>query len=152
MWVEGYSDGKVVEPFPLTGLSYGLSPKQLVEGNMAFGIINPNSAEMQFLTVCDVPTDLLELEQLKGKVGKSMSFSISKNFQRKGLMLEAVSAVINHLFDIEGMDYIQCGHFSFNIPSEMLQKKLGFVYLVTQHLEYEGIGNISIENILWKGR
>lgn len=54
------------------------------------------------LTVCDVSTELLELGKLKGKFGKSLSFSIFKNYQRKGLMLEALNAVIEHLFDIEG--------------------------------------------------
>lgn len=48
IWVEGYSDGKLVEPIPLVELSYGLSPKEVEEGNMGFGIINPNSEEMQF--------------------------------------------------------------------------------------------------------
>lgn len=104
------------------------------------------------LTVCDVPTELLELEKLKGKVGKSMSFSISKNYQRKGLMLEVVDAVVNHLFYIEGMDYIQCGHFPFNVASEMFQRKLGFKYLTTCYFDDEGIEIVSVENILWKGR
>ncbi|MBB6217761.1 c-di-AMP phosphodiesterase-like protein [Anaerosolibacter carboniphilus] len=48
IWVEGYSNGKAVEPFPLTQLSYGLSPKKVEEGKMGFGIINPNSKETQF--------------------------------------------------------------------------------------------------------
>jgi ribosomal-protein-alanine N-acetyltransferase len=104
------------------------------------------------LTVRAVPKELLNLEQLKGKVGKSMSFSISKQYQRKGLMLEAVSSVLKHLFEIENMDYIQCGHFPFNTASEMLQKKLGFKYLTTLHFDDEGIDIISVENILWKGR
>lgn len=47
IWVEGYSNGKPVEPSPLTELSYGLSPVQLEEGPMGFGIINPNSNETQ---------------------------------------------------------------------------------------------------------
>lgn len=104
------------------------------------------------LTVCAVPKELIELEELKGKVGKSLSFSISKNYQRKGLMLEALDAVINHLFHIEGIDYIQCGYFPFNIASEMLQKKLGFKYLTTLHFEDEGKEVVSIENILWKNK
>ncbi len=97
-----------------------------------YGLVYKNTGRIiGNLTVCAVPTELLELEKLKGKVGKSLSFSISKNYQRKGLMLEAVNSVIEHLFDIEGIDYIQCGHFSFNTASEMLQKKLGFKYLTT---------------------
>ena len=104
------------------------------------------------ITVGDVLINLAEMERLKGKVGKSLSFSISKNYQRKGLMLEAINAVINHLFDVEDIDYIQCGHFSFNTASEMLQKKLGFEYLTTRHFEDEGTVILSIENILWKDR
>lgn len=104
------------------------------------------------LTVCTVPKELVELDELKDKIGRSMSFSISKNYQRKGLMLEAVHAVINHLFDIEDMDYIQCGHFPFNTASEMLQKKLGFQYLTTLSYHDEGVEIVSVENILWKNR
>jgi hypothetical protein len=48
IWVEGYRNGKAVEPFPLTQLSYGLSPEQVEEGPMGFGILNPNSSEAQF--------------------------------------------------------------------------------------------------------
>ena len=104
------------------------------------------------LTVGGVLINLAEMEKLKGKVGKSLSFSISKDHQRKGLMLEAVNAVINHLFDRESTDYIQCGHFSFNTASEMLQKKLGFEYLTTRRFEDEGKIIFSKENILWKER
>ena len=104
------------------------------------------------ITVGGVLTKLAEIEKLKGKVGKSLSFSISKKYQRKGLMLEAINAVINHLFDVEDIDYIQCGHFSVNTASEMLQKKLGFEYLTTRHFEDEGTVILSIENILWKDR
>lgn len=102
------------------------------------------------ITICDVPIELLELEQLKDKTGKSLSFSISKDYQRKGLILEVLNTVIKHLFDKEDIDYIQCSHFSFNIASENLQKKLGFEYLKTQYYDSEGIKIISIANILWK--
>ena len=102
------------------------------------------------ITICNVPIELLELEQLKDKVGKSLSFSISEDYQRRGLMLEVLNTVIKHLFDIENIDYIQCSHFSFNIASESLQKKLGFEYLKTQYYNSEGIKVISIANILWK--
>lgn len=104
------------------------------------------------LTICAVPTELLELEELRDKSGKSLSFSISKDYQRKGLMLEALNTVIKHLFNIEELDYIQCGHFPFNIASEKLQKKLGFEYLKTSRFDDEGIEIISIENILWKNK
>lgn len=48
IWVEGYSNGKAVEPFHLAELSYGLSPNKVEEGPMGFGILNANSIEPQF--------------------------------------------------------------------------------------------------------
>jgi RimJ/RimL family protein N-acetyltransferase len=102
------------------------------------------------LTICPVPSKLAELDDLKAKVGKSLSFSISKSYQRKGLMLEAVNAVIKQLFNIEGFDYIQCGHYPINTASEMLQKKIGFEYLTTLRFVAEKVEIISVENILWK--
>ena len=42
IWVDSYKDGKK-EPHPLATLSYGRSPNQLEEGELGFGIINPNS-------------------------------------------------------------------------------------------------------------
>lgn len=48
IWVEGYKDGNA-EPVRITELSYGLSPNQVEEGPMGFGIINPNSEHASFL-------------------------------------------------------------------------------------------------------
>lgn len=45
IWVEGYSSGKPMEPFHLTELSYGLSPKQVEEGSIGFGMINLHNEE-----------------------------------------------------------------------------------------------------------
>lgn len=45
IWVEGYLDGKKMEPFHLTELSYGLNPEPMVEGRMGFGLINPTSED-----------------------------------------------------------------------------------------------------------
>jgi hypothetical protein len=47
LWVEGYSEGKALEPFHLTELSYGLSPNKTEEGRTGFGIMGPNSDEPQ---------------------------------------------------------------------------------------------------------
>lgn len=47
IWVEGYSNGEIFDSIPLTELSYGLSPNQIEEGNMGFGIMNLNNDEMQ---------------------------------------------------------------------------------------------------------
>ena len=102
------------------------------------------------LTVGAVPADLSSLPELEGKNGRCLSFSISRHYQRKGLMQEAVTAVIDELFRAEGMDYIQCGHFDFNLPSRQLQKKLGFTLLHAERIAFKGEEMLCVENVLWK--
>ncbi|MGN0977009.1 MAG: GNAT family N-acetyltransferase [Faecousia sp.] len=102
------------------------------------------------LTVGTVPAELSGLPELAGKNGRSLSFSISRHYQRKGLMQEAVTAVIDELFREEGMDYIQCGHFDFNLPSRQLQKKLGFALLHAERIDFKGEEILCVENVLWK--
>lgn len=45
IWVEGYSGGKPVEPFHLIELSYGISPKEVEEGSIGFGMIDSYNEE-----------------------------------------------------------------------------------------------------------
>ncbi|MBD5161384.1 MAG: GNAT family N-acetyltransferase [Oscillibacter sp.] len=102
------------------------------------------------LNVTPVPAHLLDLPALTGKQGRSLSFCISRQYRRQGLMSEAVRGVIDRLFCEEGMDYVQCGHFDFNTVSAKLQEKLGFVHLTTMELDFKGENVVSVENILWK--
>lgn len=96
------------------------------------------------------PSDLvMSMPETKNKVGKSLSFSISRHYQRKGLMMEALHGVIQQLFDVEHVDYINCGYFDFNVPSKQLQKKLGFVNLTTESIQENGENVTVFEQILW---
>lgn len=101
------------------------------------------------LTVGRVPPHVLELPEVQGKNGCALSFSISRRYQRRGLMYEAVSGVIQQLFR-EGMDYINCGYFDFNVASEKLQEKLGFTYLTKGSFPCNGEMVNCVECILWK--
>ena len=103
------------------------------------------------LTITLPPPFIVELRELAGKKGRSMSFSLSRHYQRRGLMEEALRAVISHLFESEEMDYINLGHFDFNVPSRELQRKLGFTYLTTERFCEGGTEIVSTENILWNG-
>lgn len=102
------------------------------------------------LTVAQVPAALTKLPALDGKQGRSLSFSISRHYQRQGLMLEAVQAVIQRLFDKEDMDYVQFGYFDFNIASKGLQEKLGFTHLATITENVKGESVSIVENVLWR--
>jgi hypothetical protein len=44
LWVDRYHKGEM-ESEPLTQLSYGNSPQEVEEGNLGFGMINPNSED-----------------------------------------------------------------------------------------------------------
>ena len=102
------------------------------------------------LTVTPPPDFLDGREELTGRRGCSMSFSVSRLHQRKGLMEEALRAVIRHLFEAEGMDYVNCGCFDFNKPSLALQNKLGFTHLMTEQFEQDGETITALEHILWR--
>lgn len=102
------------------------------------------------LTIGNLPKELLDHEDLRGKVGRSMSFGIARDYRRMGLMTEALKSVIEELFSMEDMDYIVCGHFPFNEASKKLQESLGFKYL--DRLKYmDGEKEIvSIESVLYR--
>lgn len=100
------------------------------------------------LTVARLPEHIGRLEALRGKRGCALSFSIGRDHQRKGLMLEAVRAVIDRLFE-EGMEFINCGHFDFNIASRALQEKLGFEHLLTETVRFGEEEIVCVDNILW---
>lgn len=104
------------------------------------------------LTVSKVADYVARLDALAGKRGCALSFSIGKAHQRKGLMLEAVRAVIDHLFCIENVDYINCGYFDFNRASEGLQRKLGFEHLLTESVDFGSEIIVCVDNVLWNKR
>ena len=102
------------------------------------------------LTVYDSPP-VENLPHLAGKTGRALSFSISRGYRRRGLIVEAVTAVIRRLFEVEGVDYVNSGYLDFNAPSRELHQKLGFTYLTTQSFRREdGPELTSIEMILWR--
>lgn len=102
------------------------------------------------LNVVSVPGELLDLPALAGKEGRALSFCISRLYRRRGLMSEAVEAVIDRLFREEGMDYAECGYFDFNAVSHAFQEKLGFSHLVTMEIDFKGERVTTVENILWR--
>ena len=97
-----------------------------------------------------VPDCVAQQDAVRGRTGKSLSFAMSPSFQRNGFMYEAVSAVIDHLFHEENVDYINCGYLSYNTASKALQEKLGFAYLLRECFSLDGSEITSIENILWR--
>lgn len=59
--------------------------------------------------------------------GREIGFVLGKDYWGQGLMVEAVKAVINYLFNELDYDFLLCGHFDFNKQSSRVQEKLGFI-------------------------
>lgn len=74
----------------------------------------------------------LGLEQLDpdpvgdGKLGREIGYVLSRDYWGRGLMPEAVRAVIDYCFRVLNWDYLTCGHFIRNDRSRRVIEKTGF--------------------------
>ena len=69
---------------------------------------------------------LMEDAAFKGRNGYSLSFAIAREQQRKGLMWEALQALIQELFEHQGIEFLDAEAEPDNPASNALQEKLGF--------------------------
>ncbi len=58
--------------------------------------------------------------------GRELGYVLSKDYWGKGIMPEAVNALINYLFDELNLDFLTCGYYAFNSQSKRVQEKCGF--------------------------
>ena len=58
--------------------------------------------------------------------GREIGYVLSRDYWGKGLMPEAVSAVIDYLFNNLKWDFLTCGYYDFNRQSKRVQEKCGF--------------------------
>ena len=63
------------------------------------------------------------------KLGREIGYVLSKDYWGRGLMPEAVQAVIDYCFNVLQLDYLTCGHFVQNMQSRKVIEKAGFTYL-----------------------
>ena len=81
-----------------------------------------------------------ELPEFHDKLGRELGFVLSKAYWGRGLMPEAVRAVIKYLFESVGLDFIVCGHFVENAQSQRAQEKCGFKhYKLVKYTTRSGI-------------
>lgn len=62
-----------------------------------------------------------------GYLGRELGYVLAKEYWGKGIMTEAVSAVIDYLFTKASLDFLLCGYFDFNARSKRVQQKCGFL-------------------------
>lgn len=90
--------------------------------------------------------DEKEFPELQQKQGREIGFVLSKDYWGKGLMPEAVSRVIEFLFNEINLDFIACSHSKKNPQSARVQEKCGFKY----HNDFIFRDRESIYNVLFK--
>ena len=69
------------------------------------------------------------------KKGREVGYVLSKDYWGRGLMPEAVKAVMNHCFEQLGYDYLTCAHFMDNRQSRRVIEKCGFRFLKESHFD-----------------
>lgn len=67
--------------------------------------------------------------------GREIGYVLSKEYWGRGLMPEAVKAVIDYCFHTLDFDYLTCGHFARNDRSRRVIEKNGFCFF--GETEYE---------------
>ena len=73
--------------------------------------------------------DLMDPDPVEGEGnGREIGYVLSKDCWGRGLMTEAVKAVIAYCFETLGYDYLTCGHFIQNDRSRRVIEKCGFTY------------------------
>ena len=88
-----------------------------------------------------------ELDALQGR---EIGYVLSKAYWGRGLMPEAVKAVIAWLFEEEKLDFIIVGHFDWNSQSRRVIEKCGFRFVRTVPFETRlGTTETALDYILW---
>lgn len=62
-------------------------------------------------------------------MGREIGYVLNKNYWGRGLMPEAVKAVIDYCFRELNFDWLTCGHFVWNGQSRRVVEKCGFHYV-----------------------
>ena len=89
--------------------------------------------------------------ELKDLKGREIGYVLSKEHWGKGMMPEAVKAVIDWMFEHTEADFLTCGYFVWNRQSQRVQEKCGFRFL--KYIEFEtmyGTTEKTSLNILYR--
>ena len=93
-------------------------------------------------------TESPELDSMRTR---ALGFVLSKDYWGRGLMPEAVNAVIRWLFEEQKLDAILCAHFDWNTQSARVQQKCGFHFLKESvYKTHYGTVEKDILNVLYR--
>ncbi len=84
------------------------------------------------------------------KRGREIGYVLSKDYWGRGLMPEAVKAVVRYCFEELSYDFLTCGHFPQNDQSRRVIEKTGFRHFANSPFETQmGTQEISCNYILY---
>ena len=83
------------------------------------------------------------------KKQRELGYVLSKDYWGKGLMSEAIRAIIPYTFDVMHVDILWCGHFSFNDRSRRVIEKMGFTYYGDGKYNAYLLGEVYDEKQYW---
>jgi len=69
------------------------------------------------------------IDILENTQGRELGFALNKVYWGRGLMPEAVNAVVSYCFYELHFDWLTCGHFDWNSQSARVIEKIGFQYV-----------------------
>ena len=98
------------------------------EDNESFALVlKENGQVIGDLSVQRRPWQMYPLDRTMK--GREFGFGIQSGYWGRGLMPEAVEAVIDYCFAVLNFDFITCGHFLGNGQSKRVIEKCGFTHL-----------------------
>ena len=100
----------------------GLNQLKRQHHNQALEDLLLNTGSAEYYSETESP----ELDSMRTR---ALGFVLSKDYWGRGLMPEAVNAVIRWLFEEQELDAILCAHFDCNTRSARVQQKCGFRFL-----------------------
>lgn len=71
----------------------------------------------------------IDFPEEAGRQGRELGYALSREYWGRGLMPEAVKAVIDYCFGELDFDWLTCGHFTWNPQSRRVIEKCGFRYV-----------------------
>ena len=102
-----------------------------------------------------------KLTEFDGYKGREIGFVLNKDYWGRGIMTEAVKALIDYLFNVLDFDFLLCGHYDFNDRSKRVQEKCGFkpyrklVFTTSMGIQEPGVLSLLInpnKNIKYQGQ
>lgn len=118
-----------------------------MEGKHVFALEHQGKAIGSLGVECYNEAHHPELDALRGR---EIGYVLSKDYWGRGLMPEAVQAVIAWLFEDMGLDFLICGHFDHNSRSRRVIEKCGFRFVRTVPFETRlGTTETALDYILW---